>query len=124
MNHSADLECLSEFPTTLPKLFATSLILIKLQPDLPTQFRNKDPHTAPVLCCPPSRSDLQSAVLTRGRRALKHPHIPAHLVEEAVRFGHTVQLVFVLLQQIDVTLLGYKLQQLRRRGKKKLYSDV
>lgn len=44
-------------------------------------------------------------------------HIPAHLVEEAVRFGHTVQLVFVLLQQIDVTLLRDKLQQLWRKEK-------
>lgn len=59
-----------------------------------------------------------SAGPSRGRRS----HKPAHLVEEAVGFGHAVQLVFVLLQQIDVTLLGYKLQQLRRR--EKLYNDV
>lgn len=43
--------------------------------------------------------------------------VPAHLVEEAVRFCHSVELVFVLLQQIHVALLWDKLQQLTGAGK-------
>lgn len=39
--------------------------------------------------------------------------LPAHLVEEAVGAGHPVELVLVLLQQIHVALLWYKLQQLQ-----------
>jgi hypothetical protein len=35
--------------------------------------------------------------------------VPAHLVEEAVSFGHAVQLMLVLLQEIHVTLLWDKL---------------
>lgn len=52
MNDSAERECHSHFSTTtttLAKLFAAALTLIKLQPDLPAQFRNKHPHTASVL---------------------------------------------------------------------------
>lgn len=77
-------------------MFAAAPTLIKLQPDLAAQLRNKDAHTASV----PSP-------------------IPAHLVEEAVGFGHAVQLVFVLLQQVDVALLRDKLQQLPRGGEKR-----
>lgn len=40
--------------------------------------------------------------------------IPAHLVEEAVSFGHAVQLMLVLLQEVHVTLFWNKLQHLRR----------
>lgn len=42
--------------------------------------------------------------------------LPAHLIEEAVRFGHPVELVFVFLQQIHVTLLWNELQQLEEGG--------
>lgn len=41
-------------------------------------------------------------------------HKPAHLEEESVRFGHTIQLMFVLLQQVNVTLFWNKLQELQR----------
>lgn len=42
-------------------------------------------------------------------------HVPAHLVEEAVRFRHSVELVFVLLQKIHVALLWDELQQLSEK---------
>lgn len=43
------------------------------------------------------------------------PSVPAHLVEEAVRLSHTVQFMFVLFQQIHVTLLWDKLQHLTEK---------
>ena len=102
---SVDATDISQKQQHYLSLFAAAPTLIKLPPDLPTQFRNKDAQAACVLCPGAVRSE-------RAR------HIPAHLVEEAVGFGHTVQLVFVLLQQIDVTLLRDELQQLWRKGKK------
>ena len=38
--------------------------------------------------------------------------VPAHLVAEAVSLGHTLQLMLVFLEQVNVALLGDKLQQL------------
>lgn len=40
--------------------------------------------------------------------------VPAHFKEEAVSPGHALQLMFVLLQQVNVTFLWDKLQQLQR----------
>lgn len=45
--------------------------------------------------------------------------VPAHLVEEAVRLGHAVQLVFVLLQEVHVALLRDELQQLEEGGRRR-----
>lgn len=41
--------------------------------------------------------------------------VPAHFKEEAIGPGHALQLVFVLLQQVDITFFRDKLQQLQRR---------
>lgn len=53
--------------------------------------------------------------------------LPAHLIKEAVSLGHAVQLMLVLLQEIHVTLLWDKLQQLDRNRtiiKRDLYSHT
>lgn len=39
--------------------------------------------------------------------------VPAHFKEEAIGSGHPLQLVFVLLQEINVTFLWDELQQLQ-----------
>lgn len=41
-------------------------------------------------------------------------HVPAHFKEEAISPGHPFQFMFVLLQEISVTFLWDKLQQLQR----------
>lgn len=46
--------------------------------------------------------------------------VPAHLIEEAVGFCHSVELMFVLLQKIHIALLWDKLQQLM--GQKSLFT--
>lgn len=46
----------------------------------------------------------------------KNCKVPAHLIEEAVRFCHSVELMFVLLQKIHITLLWDKLQQLMEQN--------
>lgn len=38
--------------------------------------------------------------------------VPAHFIEEAVWFCHSVELMFVLLQKIHIALLWDELQQL------------
>lgn len=38
--------------------------------------------------------------------------LPAHFIEEAIRLCHAIQLMFVLLQQVHITLLWDKLQHL------------
>lgn len=49
------------------------------------------------------------------RRRIQTSELPAHLVKEAVGLGHSVELVFVLLQEIHVALLWNKLQQLKEQ---------
>lgn len=46
----------------------------------------------------------------------QRPPQPAHLIEEAVGAGHALQLVFVLLQEVNVTLLWDELEELRTAG--------
>lgn len=43
--------------------------------------------------------------------------VPAHLIEEAVGFCHSVKLMLVLLQKIHIALLWDKLQQLLKQEK-------
>lgn len=43
---------------------------------------------------------------------MKEVSIPAHFKEEAIGPSHPFQLMFVLLQEIDITLFWDKLQQL------------
>lgn len=45
--------------------------------------------------------------------------LPAHLKEEAISPGHPLQLMFVLLQQVDITFLWDKLQKLERQQESK-----
>ncbi len=54
------------------------------------------------------------------RREREKSKVPAHLVEEAVGFCHSVELMFVLLQKIHIALLWDKLQQLM--GQKRLFT--
>lgn len=55
---------------------------------------------------------------------IKVSKVPAHLVEEAVGFCHPVELMFMLLQKINVTLLWDKLQQLMATEKRSLLHEL
>lgn len=72
---------------------------------------SKNPCVTSLIC-----SGCEETKATVGERGAAR--VPAHFVEEAVRFRHAVQLVSVLLQKVHVALFGDKLQQLTGEGKR------
>lgn len=80
---------------------------------------NKDYCLSADLSC--SALMLSALWLSAGKQWNNTLHIkrnsPAHLVKEAVGFGHSIELMFMLLEEIHIALLWDKLQQLKDKEK-------
>lgn len=80
------------------------------------RFSNKDSRSVTDIFCSSAATHLLMQHNNRcGGVSRQTPaSVPAHFEEEPVSFGHAIQLMLVLFQEVNVTFFRNKFQELKR----------